>query len=152
MRNYIHIFKDNKEINNVLITNRYELIKLNKKYSDCILRYEHKKDFMLSDNCKCYLYPSDYEKLKNDLFNIYNILHNSLTDALNIDFIDVSNGYISISITHKSRPEYYVIIGHIDFDLKDTQSIIKLIQEQWNNIDMKLFSKIMTEGEQYGMD
>lgn len=92
-----------------------------------------KQDFKVRDNCTLYMPLWLYEKHIHDFAAIYNYLMFKLKGVYRIDFNNISNAGISVSVAHVSDPIYYRVIKTIKYDFSNANDIIKLIVHEWEN-------------------
>ena len=89
MKNYIHIFKHNKEI--AVINDIKDL----RKYRDAdYYFYESKTDYKINKHSKAYMYPTEYSKFKSQLKYIADYLYKNCKNCTVVDLNDMNRNGI----------------------------------------------------------
>lgn len=123
MKNYIHVFKCNKEI--AIINDIKDL----HKYRDAdYYFYESKHDYKFTNHNTVSVYPSDYNQFKKQFKSLLQYLNIHCHNTVSIDINDVSgNGFdLSISIDGNT----YQYIKSVNFPVD--HDIIDMIVKEWN--------------------
>ena len=128
MKNYIHLFKDNKEV--AVVNSLSEAKKI--KYDYYI--YEEKRDYKLTNYSKAYLYPTEFKKYKNSLITLVRYIYNKCNNVKFVDLNDVNRDGIDLSLSLDG--EFYQFIKTINPPIN--YDIINKIIEEWNEYEKSL--------------
>jgi len=128
MKNYIHLFKENKEVAVVESLSDTKRI----KYDYYI--YEEKRDYKLTKYSKAYLYPTDFKKYKASLVTLVKYLKLKCNNLLSVDLYDLSGTGIQISLSLDDNT--YQMLKNVNVPI-DYDIINKLIEE-WNSYEATL--------------
>ncbi len=110
---------------------------------------------IMSDHLHPSSYPQDY---LSDLEFIRHSIHKRLEDfpsLLQIDFNDVSGGYICVQGLHKEvRGYYYGDAIKLEYDFSNGDEVINNFVDMWISLDnpewLKSYQSFLRDGERWG--
>lgn len=124
MKNYIHLFKEHKEVAVV------ESLSDAKKIKYDYYMYEEKRDYKITNYSKAYMYPSEFKKWRLSLVILARYVHEKAKNLQSVDFYDLSAGIqISFSLDGETYQSIKTINLPINYD------IINQMIEEWNKYE-----------------